>query len=168
MSLCIKQKQQWRKRPGAKRVKTIHSRLLFCCMLGCVFFFRIIAAVTSFSTLYFSYVSHPCNFIGQSPRVIHRVKWRGRRTRLATGLALVYESESETPRARKELQHARCVSSVTLNINSKECTSIQWNNYLRNCADWYLRHSLYALSLHKRFTVDSTCRLTVTVAMFAF
>lgn len=46
-----------------------------CRDVGC--FFQIRAAVTSFSTLYFSYVSHPRNFIGQSARLIHRVKWRG-------------------------------------------------------------------------------------------
>lgn len=40
------------------------------------FFFGIRAAVTSFSTLYFTYVNHSCNFIGQSARVIQGIKWR--------------------------------------------------------------------------------------------
>lgn len=40
------------------------------------FFFGIRDAVTSFSTLYFTYVNHSCNFIGQSARVIQGIKWR--------------------------------------------------------------------------------------------
>lgn len=75
MSLSIKEKQQ--RSVPALNVSKRSTRGFFSVACWDFFFLQIRAVVTSFSTLYFSYVSHPRNFIGQSTRVIQRVKWRG-------------------------------------------------------------------------------------------
>lgn len=95
----------------------LEGSFLFECGKVFLFFFQIRAAVTSFSTLYFSYVSHPRNFIGQPTRVIRRVKWRGAELGWRHDEP-VTKPKSKLPTAPNILQHAGCMVSKSLNVNS--------------------------------------------------
>lgn len=105
--------------------------------------------MTSFSTLYFSYVGRPRNFIGQSTRVIHRRKWRERGGRWGGGGGLDRPGEADSCFSNQNAQlHGAKNRTATCTAWTKptRCLkkilrrSTHCNRYLKKCADDYLRH----------------------------
>jgi len=169
------------KKVASKCVKTIQSRLLFCCMLGRFLLGGgVTASVISFSTLYFLYVSHPRDFIGRSARVIHGQKWRGgweegggARLPAGTSWFTNHAARRQTPTRRRSTSSVRAKASTAPSPRSEERTSIRRDNYLKSRSEFealagraqrtQTLHAVDFFFLLKKIVF--TCGQTVTVAI---
>lgn len=130
------------------------------------FFFTIKAAVTSFSTLYFSYVGRPRNFIGRSTRVIHRRKWRrGGSIGLARQIAGFSNPNAELHGPKTVPRHAQCKLSPRCLWNIL-CRSTHHNGYLKKIVPITIWGTVSTLSLC--LTAGSVLKRATSLVKFIF